>query len=317
MKKLGILLTNTGTPDAPTPAAVRVYLREFLSDPRVVHLPRWLWLPLLNGVILPLRAKKSAALYQHIWTSDSPLRLYTQALALKLGEVLNSAEVETRVFVGMNYGNPSIASALSEMKAFAPDEWVVLPLFPQYSDTTTAASLDKMTPVLAGLPVPRVIKSYADHPAYIQALAAQVKAHWAAVGEQAHLLISYHGIPKRFVAEGDPYQTECEATTQALVALLGLAPEAYTHCYQSKFGYDAWLQPSTQDLLVSLPGNGIKTLDVLCPGFAVDCLETLDEIAHVGRDDFIGAGGVSLRYIPALNAEKVHVQALSDILSAA
>ncbi len=313
MKKLAVLLTNTGTPDAPTPSAVRVYLREFLSDPRVVHLPRWLWLPLLNGVILPLRAKKSAALYQRIWTGDSPLRLTMQALAQALSVALTGADVDARVFVGMNYGNPSMETALADIKNFQPDEFIVLPLFPQYSHTSTASSLDRIAPHLTGLPTPRIIKSYADHPAYIQTLAQQVKTHWAAQGK-SHLLISYHGIPKRFVAEGDPYQTECEATTRALVKALGLSESDYTHCYQSQFGYDKWLSPSTQALFLSLPEHNTKHLTVLCPGFPIDCLETLEEIALAGKHTFLTAGGTTFAPLPALNNTQTHVEMLKKII---
>lgn len=318
MANIGILLTNTGTPDAPTVPAVRRYLREFLSDKRVVHLPRLLWLPILYGIILPFRAKKSAALYEHIWTTDSPMRLHMQALAEKLEHYLGDQSIQVKVAVGMNYGNPSITSALSTLFEEPLDELIILPLYPQYSDATTTSSYDRVDAFLKhyqNLPLIRRIQTYATAPAYIQALATQLENHWQAHGRSQHLLISYHGIPERFVKAGDPYPRECEATTAALVKALDLQPGSYTHCYQSKFGYDAWLTPSTQDLLTQLPAQGIKTLDVICPGFSVDCLETLDEIAIVGREDFIKAGGDTLHYIPALNASTSHVLALSQAIS--
>lgn len=316
-KKLAVLLTNTGTPDAPTPDAVKRYLREFLSDKRVVHLPRLLWLPLLNGLILPLRAKKSAALYEHIWTTDSPMRIHMRALADRLSAIMNTDECEAVVSVGMNYGNPSIASALQALLSSSPDEIIILPLYPQFSYSTTASSFDRVDASLkkqASLPTIRKIKSYATHPAYIQALASHLEHHWETHGHSEHLLISYHGIPERFVKEGDPYQQECEATTRALVHALNLKDGDYTHCYQSKFGYAAWLTPSTQDLFLTLPQKGIRSIDVVCPGFSVDCLETLDEIAIVGRDDFIKAGGIKLTYIPALNETTAHALAVDSVL---
>lgn len=317
MTNIGILLTNTGTPDAPTVPAVRRYLREFLSDKRVVHLPRFIWLPILYGLILPFRAKKSAALYEHIWTTDSPMRIHMHALAEKLEHYLSDANTQVHVAVGMNYGNPSIESGLKSLFANPIDEVIVLPLYPQYSDATTASSYDRVNAFLKhykNVPPVRNIRSYPTAPAYIQALATQLEQHWHVHGRSQHLLISYHGIPERFVKAGDPYPRECEATTAALVKALDLKDGTYTHCYQSKFGYDAWLTPSTQDLLTKLPTQGIQTLDVFCPGFSVDCLETLDEIAIVGREDFIKAGGVHLHYIEALNAGTPHVLALADVL---
>lgn len=318
MKKIGILITNTGTPDAPTPKAVRRYLAEFLSDKRIVHLPRFIWLPILFGIILPFRAKKSAALYEHIWTTDSPMRLHMQSIAEKLAHYLSNEDTSVSVELGMNYGNPSIAQGLKTLFSKSVEEVVILPLYPQYSDTTTASSFDRVEATLKhyeNLPVIKKVRSYANHPGYIQALASDIEHHWSLNGRSPHLLISYHGIPERFVKAGDPYQSECEATTQALVKALNLEPGTYTHCYQSKFGYDAWLQPSTQDLFNTLPAQGMRVIDVVCPGFSVDCLETLDEIAIVGREDFIKAGGEQLHYIPALNANTSHIMALSQVIA--
>lgn len=317
MKRIGVLLTNTGTPDAPTPSAVKRFLAEFLSDPHIVRLPKLLWLPILHTVILPLRAKKSAALYEKIWATDSPMRLHMQALAQKLSVQMSSDDEIVTVQIGMNYGNPSLADGLGHLLHQGVDEIIVLPLYPQYSHTTTSASLDHIDRLLKpyqNLPPIHKIQSYATHPAYIQALATQMEHHWETHGRCEHLLISYHGIPEQFVKAGDPYQQECEATTQALTHALNLRPEDYTHCYQSKFGYAAWLKPSTQTLFQTLPQRGIKSLDVICPGFAVDCLETLDEIALAGREEFIKSGGAKLNYLPALNESAAHTLALAQII---
>lgn len=315
MKKIGILLTNTGTPDAPTPRAVRRYLREFLSDKRIVQLPRLVWLPILYGLILPLRPKRSAKLYQNIWTeTDSPMRVYMRNLAASL----QNAGI-TQVEIGMNYGNPSIQEALNRFQQNGINEIITLPLFPQYSHTTTASSLDRIGHAAKALPnlsLLKQINSYANHPDYIAALASATETHWATSGRHEHLLISFHGIPKRFVAAGDPYETECQATAHLLAEALKLQPDEWTLCYQSQFGYDKWLTPSTQQLLLDLPKQGIKTLDIICPGFAVDCLETLEEIAITGKESFLHAGGTALRYLPALNDSGIHVEMLKAILEA-
>lgn len=313
MTKIGILLTNTGTPDAPTTNAVRRYLREFLSDKRIVQLPRIIWLPILYGIILPLRPRKSAALYQKIWTTDSPMRLTMQALAGILEKHLPSTAIQ----IGMNYGSPSISSALKKLSEQPVEKIIALPLFPQFSHTSTSSSFDRIHKALTkwniNTPV-HYVNDYHDHPAYIQALADSVKRMWEQTRQANFLLISFHGIPERFVAQGDPYAKQCERTAQLLADALKLPPDRWTLCYQSQFGYDKWLKPSTQALLTELPAKGIKQIDIICPGFSVDCLETLEEIQTTGAESFIHSGGKTLRYIPALNDTPAHVDLIAQLI---
>lgn len=308
--KSGILLTNTGTPSAPTPKAVRAYLREFLSDKRVVKIPRLIWLPILYGLVLPFRPKRSVKLYEKIWTAQgSPMRVFMQKIAVSLQNKLGMP-----VEVGMNYGTPSIQQALKNLQDQQVEEIAVIPLFPQYSDTTTASSFDRVNHELKkAKPTPTLyfIKDYATNPNYIRALANTIQQH----GIAEHLLISFHGIPKRFVQSGDPYQQQCEQTANLLAQKLKLSKQQWTLCYQSQFGYDEWLKPSTQQLLTELPTQGVKNIAVVCPGFSVDCLETLEEIAIRGKEIFLEHGGESLRYIPALNDSDAQVEMLSVILS--
>jgi ferrochelatase len=307
MSNTGILLTNTGTPDQPTTAAVRRYLREFLSDKRIVQLPRLIWLPILYGLVLPSRPKKSAALYQKIWTKDgSPMRTFMANISDKLQRYLGD---NTIVTVGMNYGNPSISAGLTYLQRQDVDKIIVLPLFPQYSHTSTASTFDRVTNA-------NVLKitSYADNADYINALATSVKQAWQMQGQQEHLLISFHGIPERFVAAGDPYESQCQTTAHLLAQTLALNPDQWTLCYQSQFGYDKWLKPSTQQLFLNLPQKGIKRINVICPGFSVDCLETLEEIAISGQEAFHTAGGEYLGYVPALNDSDVQVEMLAKMI---
>lgn len=315
-RKTGILLTNTGTPDAPTPSAVRRYLKEFLSDKRVVKIPHIIWLPILYGLILPFRSKKSAGLYQRIWTdNESPMRRYMQQITVKLQASMPDVVIE----LGMNYGNPSIANALEKLKQHKIDDLIVLPLFPQYSNTTTASSFDRVMQSLRqwpALPALNLIRDYAAHPDYIAVLAESVKNSWQ-VQDKHHLLISFHGLPKRFTEAGDPYQEQCETTASLLAAALELKTDEWTLCYQSQFGYDKWLQPSTQKLIETLPKQGIKEIDIICPGFSVDCLETLEEIAIRGREDYLAAGGKELRLISALNDNDNHIRVLREVLQRA
>jgi ferrochelatase len=314
MSKIGILLTNTGTPDAPTTKAVRRYLREFLSDRRVIQIPRIIWLPILYSLILTTRPKKSATLYQKIWKVEgSPLRVIMNNLAICLEKKMDSTPVE----VGMNYGSPSIPAALKKFCTKQIDSLVVLPLFPQYSHTSTASSFDRVKTALAKCPNNpniRYINDYHDHPAYIRALADSVKQQWQQSGIVHHLLISFHGIPERFVAQGDPYAAQCARTAQLLAEALQLKSNQWTLCYQSQFGYDKWLKPSTQALFNELPAKGIKDIDIICPGFAVDCLETLEEISVTGKALFTQAGGHSLRYINALNDSDKQLELLEELV---
>lgn len=319
MRKIGILLTNTGTPDAPTKRSVKKYLREFLSDKRIVKLPRLFWLPLLYFIILPFRSGKSARLYKEIWLEDdSPIRSYCKNLAEKIQSHFIESEVKVFVEVGMNYGNPSMKQALDNLREQNIDKLLVLPLFPQYSNSTTASSFDRVTNVLRNWPsLPEIIHNYdyAEHPGYIQALADSINKFWQTHGKSEHLLISFHGLPKRFILAGDPYDKRCEKTAELLAKDLALTHDKWTLCYQSQFGYDKWLQPSTQKLLEDFPAKGIKTLDVVCPGFSMDCLETLEEIANTGKKDFIASGGTNLRLIPCLNDDTQHVELLVDLIS--
>lgn len=317
-RKIGVLLTNTGTPDSPTTSAVRRYLREFLSDIRIVKIPRIIWLPILYLLILTFRPRRSAALYQKIWTPDgSPMRTIMQRLCNKLKNKINTNSHSFQIAIGMNYGNPSIHDALEKLRAENINELIVLPLYPQYSNTTTASTFDRVYHALhewPSLPAITMLRDYAAHPEYISALAHSVKEFWRVHGQAEHLLISFHGLPQRFADAGDPYPQRCEQTANMLAAALNLSSNQWTLCYQSQFGYDKWLQPSTQTLISELPSKNIKDIDVICPGFAIDCLETLEEIAERGKEDFIAAGGNDLRLIPALNDSDEQVCLLNNLV---
>jgi ferrochelatase len=316
--KPGVLLTNVGSPDAPTPAAVRRYLREFLSDRRVVDVPRLLWWPILNGVILPLRPRRSAHAYAKIWTAEgSPLVAITRRIAAALAKELSGTlGSEIPVAVGMGYGNPSLLSGLEILRNAGCDRFLVLPLFPQYSSPTTGSSFEGLTRALTRwrvIPELVTIGSYPEHPSYIAALANSVRTAWRNDGEPDLLLLSFHGLPVRFVASGDPYRAECEATARALVAALQLPPDGWKMSFQSRFGREPWLQPYTDVTLRELGRGGLR-VDVICPGFAADCLETLEEIGMQNRGWFEEAGGKRFRYIPALNDSAEHVRALAEIV---
>lgn len=306
-EKQGILLVNLGTPDAPTTGAVRRYLRQFLSDSRVVDTPRLLWWPLLNGAILPLRSPRVAKLYQSIWMEEgSPLLVYSRRQQQALTEQLK----DIPVVLGMSYGTPSLSSAVEELLSQDVDHIIVLPLYPQYSCSTVAAVWDELARILAtrrAIPAVSFIRDYADDPAYIAALAASVKRSFARHGEPDVLLLSYHGIPQRYASEGDDYPQRCRTTTRELVNHLGLAPDQVMMTYQSRFGREPWLMPYTDETLKMLAGKGAKHVQVLCPGFSADCLETLEEIAVQNRELFLEAGGERYEYIPALNDDPDHI----------
>ncbi|HHT0905329.1 TPA: ferrochelatase [Klebsiella pneumoniae] len=311
--KTGILLANLGTPDAPTPGAVKRYLRQFLSDKRVVDTSRLLWWPLLRGVILPIRSPRVAKLYQSVWMEEgSPLMVYSrrqqQALATRLPD--------TPVALGMSYGSPSLASAVDDLLAQGVDHIVVLPLYPQYSCSTVAAVWDELARILAkkrAIPGISFIRDYAEHPDYIHALAASVRASFAVHGEPDLLLLSYHGIPQRYANQGDDYPQRCRDTTRELVSALGLPPERVMMTFQSRFGREPWLTPYTDETLKMLGEKGTKHIQVLCPGFAADCLETLEEIAVQNREIFLEAGGKQYEYIPALNADAAHIEMMVNL----
>ncbi|MFU9918855.1 ferrochelatase [Klebsiella pneumoniae] len=311
--KTGILLANLGTPDAPTPGAVKRYLRQFLSDKRVVDTSRLLWWPLLRGVILPIRSPRVAKLYQSVWMEEgSPLMVYSrrqqQALAARLPD--------TPVALGMSYGSPSLASAVDDLLAQGVEHIVVLPLYPQYSCSTVAAVWDELARILAkkrAIPGISFIRDYAEHPDYIHALAASVRASFAVHGEPDLLLLSYHGIPQRYANQGDDYPQRCRDTTRELVSALGLPPERVMMTFQSRFGREPWLTPYTDETLKMLGEKGTKHIQVLCPGFAADCLETLEEIAVRNREIFLEAGGKQYEYIPALNADAAHIEMMVNL----
>ncbi len=309
----GVLVVNLGTPRAPTAAAVRRYLAEFLSDTRVVQLPRLLWWPLLHGLILPLRSPRVAKKYAQVWMDDgSPLAVYTQRLARAIGERLPGA----RVAHAMRYGGPDIAGEVRTLQAQGCARVLVLPLYPQYSTTTTASVADVLARVAkdASAPRLRMIDHYATDPGVIAALADSVRAHWRARGRGERLLLSFHGIPQRLVDGGDPYSAQCHATAAALAQALGLGHGEWLVTFQSRFGREQWLQPATDATLRALAGAGIKRVDVACPGFPADCLETLEEIALQNAEIFRDAGGGGLSYIPCLNDAPAHADALAALV---
>ncbi len=313
-----ILLCNLGTPDAPTASALRRYLAEFLSDRRVVEIPRIAWWPLLHGIILRTRPAKSAAKYQTIWTKEgSPLLLWTEKQASMLHGWLGQAGLLVPVLPGMRYGQPAIQQQLQVLANQGVQRILVLPLYPQYSSTTVASVFDDVTAWASrqrALPELRFVNSYHDHPGYIAALAQSVRRHWQREGARAEkLIVSFHGIPERNVRLGDPYRAQCEETTELLANALQLAPGQYQLTFQSRFGRAAWLQPYTEPTLVALAKGGIRSVDVICPGFAADCLETLQEISQEVREAFTHAGGEQFRYIPCLNDDNTWITALSHI----
>lgn len=313
----GVLLVNLGTPDAPTPVALRRYLGEFLADPRVTELPRWLWWFILHGIILRIRPRRSALKYQGIWTeTGSPLLTISQAqakaLSLSLGENFTVA-------LGMRYGNPSIAAGLEELRQANTRSLVILPLYPQYSGSTTGSAFDAVADVLKTwriVPDLRFISHYYHQSAYIQALVVHIKNYWAKHGTPDKLLFSFHGLPKRFVIAGDPYFDHCQRTAQLVAAELNLSEDKWKLVFQSRFGREEWLKPYTDHTLTALGKAGVKRVDVICPGFAADCVETLEEINQENRQVFLKAGGQVFNYIPALNDNSEHIQALVALVLA-
>lgn len=315
----GILLTNLGTPDAPTKAALRSYLKEFLWDPRVVEQPRWLWWLILNGIILNTRPAKSAALYKKIWTSKgSPLLTTGHAQRDKLQSALRRQLGESlHVELAMRYGKPSVRSGLEALRQKNCNHIIVLPLYPQYSATTTGSTFDAVANALSSwrrVPQLSFIDSYHDHPAYIEALAESIRTHWRQHGQSERLLMSYHGIPESYFSSGDPYPCHCRKTTRLVRESLGLDEAAAQLAFQSRFGKDPWVQPYTDETLKSWGKDGVASVDVVCPGFATDCLETLEEIAIENRSTFLEAGGKKYHYIPALNDSDAHIRMLVEIV---
>lgn len=300
-KKIGVLIVNLGTPSAPTPKAVRRFLLEFLSDPRVIDLPKLPWQLLLRFVILPLRCKKVANNYQKIWTEQgSPLMVICQSLLKQL----QIQHPEITFELGMTYGEQNIKQGLLALKQKGIDKLLILPLYPQYSSTTTASVFDAVTKALRhcpNIPEIRFIKDYHEDSLYIDALVKQVRGNVDLNDEKQHLVISFHGLPERYCENGDPYREQCEKTAQLLVASMGLDKSQYSVCFQSRFGKAKWLEPSTENTVKALVNEGKKHIAVLCPGFSTDCLETLEEIALSIKQLFLANGGETFMYIPALN----------------
>lgn len=317
MRKKGILLTNLGTPNAPTPKAVRRYLKEFLSDRRVVELPALLWQPILNGFILPFRPKKTARNYKSIWWDEgSPLKVISQRQAEALQAHFLAEDEDIIVDYGMRYGEPSIESALTRLQAQGVEDLTILPLFPQFSAATTSSTLDCVYKVISKwkrIPSLRFHNHYAEHPAYIQALCDSINAHWQQHGKGELLLMSFHGLPQKTVDAGDPYQDLCYRTARCVAKRLGLEDDAYLVTFQSRFGPATWLQPYTDKTLENLPKQAIRNIDVICPGFSADCLETLEEMAIENRAIFLEAGGEQYRYIPALNESPAHIRFMAEM----
>ena len=315
--RTALLYCNLGTPDEPTAPAVRRYLAEFLSDPRVVEIPRLLWLPLLHGVILPFRAGKSAAKYATIWTPEgSPLRIWTEKQAKLLQGWLGERGHDVVVRYAMRYGQPSIASQLGALKAEGATRILIVPAYPQYAGSTTASIIDAVsqwTQRTRNVPELRFVNRYHDERGYVQALARRVERHWQEHGRPQHFVMSFHGVPERSLHLGDPYHCECHKTARLLAAWLELEPAQYTVTFQSRFGKAKWLEPYTEPTLEKLARSGAQRVDVVCPGFTSDCLETLEEIAQEGRDAFLRAGGKTFHYIPCLNDDPAWIAALGAI----
>jgi len=316
----GVLVSNLGTPDAPTVTAVRRYLRQFLRDPRVVELPRVLWYPILFGIILRTRPKRSARLYRAVWTDEGPpLLVFARRQAAALAKRLDAKYPgQVKVALGMRYGNPSLPAALADLRRANVRELLILPLYPQYSATTTASTFDAVTRELSKwrwLPELRFITHYHAHPRYIAALAARIRAYWAEHGEPDRLLFSFHGIPREYFRKGDPYYCQCRTTARLTAEHLGLDHHAWEVAFQSRVGTKEWLRPYTDETLVQWAQQGIAKVHTVCPGFSADCLETLEEIAIQGRDIFLQAGGKLFGYIPALNDDPAHLELLEDLVS--
>lgn len=314
-----LLLVNLGTPTAPTAAALRPYLAQFLSDRRVIDYPRWRWWPILHGIVLRVRPARSARAYARIWSAaGSPLRVHSEALAAALQAELEAQAPQTlRVELAMRYGEPAVEATMARLQREGVRRLLVLPLYPQYSGTSTGSVLDAVADGLKALRWPpelRVINDYHDDPGHIEALAASIREHWQRHGRGERLLLSFHGIPERYAQLGDPYPERCRHTASLLRERLGLGPDELLLSFQSRVGRERWLHPYTDMVVPELARSGVRRLDVACPGFAVDCLETLEEIGMQNRDAFLAAGGGELHYIPALNAGDGQVRSLAALV---
>ncbi len=317
--RVGILLVNLGTPDAPTAAAVRPYLKEFLSDPRVVEIPKLIWWLILNGIILNIRPKKSAEKYAKVWLPEgSPLRVYTEKQAKLLqGYLGDRTQAPFVVDFAMSYGNPSIASVMQKLKAQNCQKILVVPMYPQSAASSTGTVFDLVFRELQksrNVPAIRTIRNFHDNAAYIKALANNINDYWMKQGRPEKLVMSFHGVPQYTLEKGDPYHCECLKTGRLLAQELGLKPEQYVVSFQSRFGKAEWIKPYTTVTLTELGKQKTKRVDVVCPGFVADCLETLEEIAMEGKEDFQHAGGGEYNYIPCLNDRDEWIHALTDLV---
>jgi len=316
--KTGVLLVNLGTPDAPTAQALRPYLKQFLSNSRVIEIPRWIWWPILYGFILTFRPKKSAEKYAQIWMPEgSPLKVHTERQTqLLLDSLAKRTQSKLVVEYAMNIGNPSIAEVLKRMKEQGCERILVIPLFPQYASSSTAAAMDGVFAELKkmrNMPAIRTVKQYHDDPDYIAALAKNINEYWDINGKPDKLIMSFHGVPRYTLDKGDPYHCYCQKTGRLLAEALALNTDQYQVCFQSRFGRAKWLTPYTSETLKQLGKDNISRVDVVCPGFVSDCLETLEEIAIEGKNTFIQAGGREFHYIPCLNEHEDWIQTLSNI----
>ena len=315
-KRTGIILMNLGTPSEPSARGVRQFLKAFLSDPRVVEVPRVIWIPILYGIILPFRASRVAKLYQKIWRpGGSPLKVITEEQVEKLQACYPSGEV--KITYAMTYGYPSLEQRVKELELSGVEKILVLPLYPQYSATTTAPIFDQYARLIKqqrNISDITIYKNYYQRPDYINALTQSIQDHWAKHSCAEKLLFSFHGIPKRCVEKGDPYEQHCRYTALAVAQQLSLEDTQWAVSFQSRLGKAEWLQPYTDQLLQSMASDGVKSVDVICPAFSVDCLETIEEIDIENRELFIAAGGSSFSLIPCLNASKLHIQMMKTIV---
>jgi protoporphyrin/coproporphyrin ferrochelatase len=315
--RTAVLLVQLGTPAAPTAAALRPYLKQFLGDPRVVEIPRLVWWPILNGIILNTRPAKSARKYASVWTDEgSPLMAHSKHQTSLLRGALGESGHDVEVALAMRYGEPSIPSVLEDLRKRNVTRLLVLPLYPQYAGSTTATAIDEVTRVLQGwrnLPELRWIRNFHDDPGYIDALAGRVRAAWERDGRGERLVMSFHGVPRRTLELGDPYHCECLVSARLLAERLGLTRDQWVVTFQSRFGKAQWLQPYTEPTLIGLARSGVKRVDVVCPGFVSDCLETLEEIAIEAKHAFIEAGGTDFRYIPCLNDSPAFIDGLAAL----
>lgn len=317
---IGVLVTNLGTPTAPEKSALRPYLKQFLSDPRVVEVPRLLWWFILNGIILNVRPARSAEAYRTVWTDEgSPLLIHTSHQAQELQKRLNAHHGgEVIVDFAMRYGEPSVSNAIQSLIERGARQLLVLPMYPQYSGPTGGSTFDAISEDFSKrrwIPDFQFVASYHDQPGYISAIANSIKQHWETHGRAEKLLFSYHGEPRRYLDEGDPYHCQCHKTTRLVAQELGLAEDEYLSAFQSRFGREEWLKPYTDHTLREMAGDGIRSVQVVCPGFSADCLETIEEIGEENRDYFLEAGGERYEYIPCLNSSEGHIDFLASLVN--